>query len=169
MKSNFHRVYDSNRAPFGVYLHAAFFFKNDNYLPAYKEFVEYMNSLPDVYIVTASNALKYVQNPKPLSVVASDVAAEPEIEDYEERIAYRAEARRESPISKGFIYEDECPAIKEIECVKRLCELTRNDIMEQRWMTSCRACPSSYPWLYNPYGDDPIGGPIIEEPEPEDE
>lgn len=49
---SFERHYKGNRAPFGFYVHAALFGLNPNYFEAYKKFVNYITSLPDVYIVS---------------------------------------------------------------------------------------------------------------------
>lgn len=39
MIQNFERNYKNNRAPFGVYLHAAWFEKGDSYFEAYMRYV----------------------------------------------------------------------------------------------------------------------------------
>lgn len=64
MKTNFDRHYRGNRAPFGVYIHAAWFQVRDSHLPAYKRLVDYMNSLPDVYLVTVGQAVDFTRNPR---------------------------------------------------------------------------------------------------------
>lgn len=49
---NFNRHYNGSRAPFGFYVHAAWFDKNPNNFAAYKKFVDYLGNLTDVYIVS---------------------------------------------------------------------------------------------------------------------
>uniref|UniRef100_A0A1B0D3D0 Uncharacterized protein n=1 Tax=Phlebotomus papatasi TaxID=29031 RepID=A0A1B0D3D0_PHLPP len=39
MKENFERIYNSNRAPFGVFLHSAWFLTRPSNFPAYKKYV----------------------------------------------------------------------------------------------------------------------------------
>lgn len=51
MKSQFHNHYDGNRAPFGFYTHVAWFIGNEVRFQAFLMFVEYLNSLPDVFLV----------------------------------------------------------------------------------------------------------------------
>ncbi|TMW45108.1 hypothetical protein DOY81_009812, partial [Sarcophaga bullata] len=63
MKENFHRHYDNNRAPFGMYLHAAWFGRSPNYIKAFRKFLEYANSLPDVYITTPTSVVQYLRHP----------------------------------------------------------------------------------------------------------
>lgn len=117
-----------------------------------------MNSLDDVYLVTSSRALEYVRDPRPLGEIVPgpepEPTDEPEVPEPEDRIRIRGLKRRTSPKPAAEIFDD-CPVIREPVCSKQLCELVRNDVRETRWMTSCKACPSSYPWKGNPYGDDP--------------
>lgn len=63
MKTNFHRIYHSNRAPFGVHLHAAWLSKGANYVNAFKGFLQYLSTLPDVYLVQTAKAIEYTKNP----------------------------------------------------------------------------------------------------------
>ena len=51
MKRNFLRHYEGNKAPFGIYLHAAWFQVRPNAIQAYSLFLDYLQSLSDVYIV----------------------------------------------------------------------------------------------------------------------
>ncbi|KAK9739759.1 hypothetical protein QE152_g8712 [Popillia japonica] len=71
IKTNFHRHYDSNKAPFGFYMHAAWFQSNPNNYEAYLQFLDYLESLNDVYIVSIQRALEWVQNPKSLDEISS--------------------------------------------------------------------------------------------------
>jgi hypothetical protein len=64
MINNFLRVYDTNRAPFGVYMTTSWFQKGENFFGAYKEFINYLNSLPDVYLVSTNQVIEYVRNPR---------------------------------------------------------------------------------------------------------
>jgi hypothetical protein len=64
MIGNFLRVYESNRAPFGVYIHTAWFQKGENFFGAYKKFIEYLNSQADVYMVGTNQVIEYVRNPR---------------------------------------------------------------------------------------------------------
>ncbi|KAK9739762.1 Transmembrane amino acid transporter protein [Popillia japonica] len=71
IKRNFHRHYDNNRAPFGFYVHAAWFLRNPNNFEAYLQFLDYLESLNDVYIVSVQRALEWVRNPKTLNQLSS--------------------------------------------------------------------------------------------------
>lgn len=51
MIENFNRTYHSNKAPFGFYVHAAWFDVNPINYPAYLKFIDYLQTLRDVYLV----------------------------------------------------------------------------------------------------------------------
>ncbi|CAH0695012.1 unnamed protein product [Spodoptera exigua] len=63
---NFDRHYTTNRAPFGLYYHAAWFTQ-----PHHKEgfimFLDFINQMQDVWIVTNWQALQWVRDPTPIS------------------------------------------------------------------------------------------------------
>ncbi|XP_041975248.1 uncharacterized protein LOC121730318 isoform X5 [Aricia agestis] len=63
---NFDRHYTSNRAPFGLFYHAAWFTQ-----PHHKEgfimFLDFINQMQDVWIVTNWQALQWVRDPTPIS------------------------------------------------------------------------------------------------------
>ncbi|KAG6446698.1 hypothetical protein O3G_MSEX004578 [Manduca sexta] len=63
---NFDRHYTTNRAPFGLFYHAAWFTQ-----PHHKEgfimFLDFINQMPDVWIVTNWQALQWVRDPTPIS------------------------------------------------------------------------------------------------------
>ncbi|KAF5278967.1 hypothetical protein FQA39_LY05645 [Lamprigera yunnana] len=66
MKENFHRHYNGTRSPFGFYVHAAWFSKDIRNFHAYIGFLDYLQSLNDVYLVSIQQALEWVQDPKSL-------------------------------------------------------------------------------------------------------
>ncbi|CAG9796976.1 unnamed protein product [Diatraea saccharalis] len=63
---NFDRHYTTNRAPFGLYYHAAWFTQ-----PHHKEgfimFLDFINQMSDVWIITNWQALQWVRDPTPIS------------------------------------------------------------------------------------------------------
>lgn len=66
MKSNFHRSYNSNRAPFGVHLHAAWFLRGEHNFATFQRFLEYMLEQDDVYLVSTNRVIEYTKNPVPV-------------------------------------------------------------------------------------------------------
>uniref|UniRef100_A0A336M0N0 CSON009775 protein n=1 Tax=Culicoides sonorensis TaxID=179676 RepID=A0A336M0N0_CULSO len=68
MKSNFHRIYESNRAPFGVHLHAAWFGRGENTFGAFIKFLNYLAEFDDVYLVSTDRVIEYTKNPVPIEM-----------------------------------------------------------------------------------------------------
>ncbi|CAL1262611.1 unnamed protein product, partial [Larinioides sclopetarius] len=67
---NFERHYNSNRAPFGLFYHAAWF-TTQHYRKGYMKFIDYINSKDDVYMVTNWQAIQWMREPTPLSRIQS--------------------------------------------------------------------------------------------------
>jgi peptidoglycan/xylan/chitin deacetylase (PgdA/CDA1 family) len=63
---NFNVQYLGNKAPFGFFVHAAYFNANPIHLEAYIKFVDYLQGLNDVFLVTPSTAIKWIKNPVPI-------------------------------------------------------------------------------------------------------
>ena len=58
LRDNFQRHYTSNKAPFGVYLQANAWFQTTTYnLAAYLQFLDYLGTLDDVYIVSLGKVI----------------------------------------------------------------------------------------------------------------
>ncbi|RZC36106.1 hypothetical protein BDFB_003224 [Asbolus verrucosus] len=76
---NFNMQYQGNKAPFGFYVHAAYFNANPIHLDAYKKFVDYLQTLPDVYIVSIGKALQWIRHPVPIG--SGEWPACPQVED----------------------------------------------------------------------------------------
>lgn len=72
MINNFKQHYNSNRAPFGFYVHAAWFLSQENAFEAYLNFLDYLQDLDDVIITSASQVLDWVRNPIPVTELISE-------------------------------------------------------------------------------------------------
>lgn len=72
---NFKRHYYSNRAPFGFYLHASWFVTHENAFEAYLGFLDYLQTLPDVMIVSATQVLDWVRHPIPWDEMLNQAVA----------------------------------------------------------------------------------------------
>ncbi|BFZ10843.1 hypothetical protein BsWGS_13882 [Bradybaena similaris] len=68
LKSNFRRFYNTNRAPFGIFVHARWFNSEHN-LEGLDRFIDYLLTLDDVYFVTPSQVIDWMKNPTPLSEI----------------------------------------------------------------------------------------------------
>ncbi|XP_014669736.1 PREDICTED: uncharacterized protein LOC106810766 [Priapulus caudatus] len=131
LMSNFRRHYDSNRAPFTLNLRARWFL-NDGYhnLEALQEFLDEIQENNDVYLVTYSQALAWIQNPVKLSNIGrSDVFA--------------------------CNYADRTPLCEHPNlCGYHNITHEPNDEENQgdRFFQTCADCPAAYPWVDNPAG-----------------
>ena len=64
LKKNFERAYNGQtRAPFGLYMHAAWFFGYDFHYEGYKMFIDYLGHMDNVWIVPIHAGLVYRKNP----------------------------------------------------------------------------------------------------------
>uniref|UniRef100_A0A1A9ZJ03 NodB homology domain-containing protein n=1 Tax=Glossina pallidipes TaxID=7398 RepID=A0A1A9ZJ03_GLOPL len=63
---NFERHYTTNRAPFGLFYHAAWF-TQPHHKEGFIKFLDAINAMPDVWIVTNWQALQWVRDPTPIS------------------------------------------------------------------------------------------------------
>ncbi|CAH2989692.1 unnamed protein product [Chilo suppressalis] len=63
---NFDRHYTTNRAPFGLYYHAAWF-TQPHHKAGFIMFLDFINQMQDVWIITNWQALQWVRDPTPIS------------------------------------------------------------------------------------------------------
>lgn len=130
MISEFQKQYNGNRAPFGFYVHAAWFNLSPVHFNAYKRFLDYLGSRDDVFISSPSKVIEWIKDPKPWTAM---IPGEDE--------------------------EAECPKTYAPACNTRTCQLCKLG-QADRWMTSCVSqCPNSYPWINNPMGEDVLRCP----------
>jgi len=133
LKKNFDVQYEytngGNRAPFGVFTHAAWIVGPDDRpefaqrKAGFIQFLDYLGTLNDVYLVTVSEALEWVRNP----TAVSDIATFP-------------------PWLDAPPVDTTCP-------FPRNCRYS-NETWE-RYMSSCIPCPAGYPWIQNHLGQNP--------------
>jgi len=124
---NFIRHYEQNRAPLGLYMHAAWLKRS----PQMQEALEYwldeiLASYKDVYIVTMNDVLKWMQQPV---------------------------NQRDALKFTG--WKDRCTALDTPDTCQEStdCVLSTGVLggVKQR-MSTCTACPDNYPWLGDPLG-----------------
>lgn len=66
LMKNFDRHYETNRAPFGLYYHAAWF-TQPHHKEGFIKFLDTINSMKDVWLVTNTQALQWVRDPTPMN------------------------------------------------------------------------------------------------------
>jgi len=125
---NFIRHYEQNRAPMGLYMHAAWFKKDEGMLDAFKFWLdEVLSTYGDVYVVTMSQALAWMQSP-----VESTKAGN--FQPWKQKCTLL-----DTP--------DTCE-------VSNNCRLSSPALggVRQRLQT-CNSCPNFYPWLNDVSGN----------------
>ena len=134
LKRNFDKHYETpttggigNRAPFSLFFHAAFMQGEDNEhrWRGFIQFLDYLGTKDDVYIVSIQKALEWIKFPEPL----------PDAEDFPP-------------------WNDETPPIDQCG-FPFSCAFSNDQtpMPGERYMTSCQPCPRNYPWINNPLGD----------------
>lgn len=68
LMKNFNRHYKSNRAPFGLFYHSAWF-NTVHHRRGFLRFLGTVNSLPDVFFVTNWQMLQWMRQPTPISEI----------------------------------------------------------------------------------------------------
>jgi len=139
---NFMRHYTSNRAPFPLFMHA--WFDKGNYrFEAFMEFLETIQLLPDVYIVTISDVIEWMKNPVPCETPSSVNMTHPacSLKAMKGWSCHNAEVRARRP---------SCEADEVRHCVvKKMAKGKAQD----RSLKTCKNCPDVYPWIGNPDGN----------------
>lgn len=124
---NFIRHYEQNRAPLGLYMHAAWFSKSPEMMDALEFWIdEILSTYNNVYFVTMQDVLKFMQTPFP----------------HRDAIKFPGWKERCTLLD----VPDRCT-------VSNNCELSTSALggNKQR-MQTCSRCPDSYPWLGDPKG-----------------
>jgi len=122
---NFIRHYEQNRAPMGMYLHAAWLKKQPEMLDALLFWLdEVLSTYDNVYLVTMSQVLAWMQSPVPSSRATQ-------------------------------LWKEKCSALDtEVTCqLSNNCPLSNPQLggVKKRLQT-CNSCPSFYPWLHDVQG-----------------
>lgn len=70
LMKNFNRHYKSNRAPFGLFYHSAWF-NTAHHRRGFLRFLTTVNSMPDVFFVTNWQMLQWMRKPTPMSEITT--------------------------------------------------------------------------------------------------
>ncbi len=71
LMDNFYDHYNGSRAPYGLYAHSSWFYRAPGRDRALMTFLDKMQELDDVYIVTHYQLIQWVRNPTPLDELGS--------------------------------------------------------------------------------------------------
>jgi len=127
LTNNFYRHYDQNRAPLGLFYHAAWLKNNPEFYDAFLFWLdETIAEYPDVYFVTMTQVIQWMQEPV----------------DSNEAVNFLP-------------WQEKCNPGPRKDClVANRCKLSTDEIPgEVIQMFTCMRCPNRYPWLNDPTGD----------------
>ncbi|KAK9730684.1 hypothetical protein QE152_g14307 [Popillia japonica] len=71
-ESEFNVLYQGNRAPMNLVLSSAWFMATENSLQGLQLFLDHLDGLNDVYIVSHKKAVEWMSNPQPIGEFSSD-------------------------------------------------------------------------------------------------
>lgn len=120
LKKNFNRHYKSNRAPFGLFYHSAWFTK-EHHKKGFMRFLDEILANPDVFLTTNWQMLQWMRDPTPLAT----------INNFAPWDCQRADRERPPPCTHPTV-----------------CNVSHGKD-GSRFMKTCQPCPTSYPWVNN--------------------
>jgi len=123
---NFLDHYTKDKTPFPLFFHSAWFFNRPHRAKAFTKFIDSILALPDVYFVTSQELIQWVQNPQPLTSVATSNIFGCHFPDRPQR-CHRRNTKKCSLPFRG----------------------------DKRQWASCQSktCPNRYPWVNNLIGN----------------
>jgi hypothetical protein len=126
---NFDQHYNTNRSPFGLFVHAATWLAaNASRVTAIEQFFQYAVSKPNVFFATSSQVIRWMQNPVPASEVPS----------MSEMFCPMPPTTSSSEICNGI---DDNQNLLVDEGVVNTCSYPSNNFQ------TCAPCPKNYPDL----------------------
>jgi len=142
---NFNRAYTGTRAPFGLYMHAAWFFgEQEWHYNGYKAFLEEIAAMDDVWIVTISEGINFFENHWDMTneelKALSDADSPFGLTQYADRATHECKAAKPCE----FHVSDNPDIPDGQERYMHICAVTYD---AQR-----QTCPPVYPWLGDPCG-----------------
>lgn len=161
LQKNFKRIYEGekndftgdfvagSRAPWGLYMHAAWFFGRDWHFQGYKMFIEEIATYPDVWIVPVRSGIAYMESCS-LGMCLSN----------EDLLAL---GKAEGPFACQDIEDGTgkyagSPCGEPKACRYENVDIPEDNIHGERMMTVCGGkCPAEYPWLET-NSTNPCGG-----------
>ena len=138
------RHYEQNRAPLGLYLHAAWFVKSPEMMDALLFWLdEVLRSYDDVYIVSMSQVLAWMQSPTSSNqaVQFSPWLSKCSSLDTPDTCEVRKNYFIGDSVETNFHFQ-----------FSNDCYLTTPHLSFKQRLQTCNSCPEYYPWLRDTEG-----------------
>ena len=71
LEDNFRRHYETNKSPLGIFLHASWFRRKEGNLEGLMQFLKKVTEKKDVWVVSVSQVVDWIQNPVPSKMAGS--------------------------------------------------------------------------------------------------
>jgi len=131
-QEDFNRHYTTNRAPYMLSFHTNWF-NEANLIEGLNMFLQWVNKKDDVYFVTMTQALNWMQNPKTIRELSS-------------LNEWNCRDRLQRPVACNL--PNTC-----VVDFKPPTDVEPSWVPGTRYFTTCESCPKTYPWLYDFEGD----------------
>lgn len=126
LNKNFNRHYKSNKAPLGLYFHASWLL-NRRFLKSLTKWIDEKLQIPDVYFVTMTQVIRYMQNT-------------PILKDINNFEPWKIKCNVQGP--PACYHPNQCALTNPRELPGETVRLH-----------TCMECSRYYPWINNPSGD----------------
>ncbi|XP_065186071.1 chitin deacetylase 7-like [Sycon ciliatum] len=161
LRANFDRHYKSNRAPYGIFMHAAWFLQHPNEaFPAVEKLIGELAAMDDVWLVSVAQMLDWMRSPQALTsvkdfapfqctapvmppVCAESAAYNCHFTDMNGDGGDGAGGGGEG----GALCAEYTGERRPLQALPSLC---KTDM--EHYMRTCSPCPAHYPWYGNPTG-----------------
>lgn len=144
LRDNFDRHYKTNRAPFGIFMHATWFLGRPNMtFPAMQQLLAELAAMDDVWLVSVAQMLEWMRTPQPLDTV----------KEFEPWKCPPIQPACQESETNNCHYTSERTLCDDYQGARRkpsgqsVCGAD-----EEHYMRTCAACPPHYPWYGNPEG-----------------
>ncbi|KAK8406786.1 hypothetical protein O3P69_007382 [Scylla paramamosain] len=127
LDNNLDRHFRTNRAPFGLHFTSGYFETRKNFLKEFVAWVADVAQRGDFYFVTMQQVINWMEAP-------TEIAAINNFQEWKGKCEV-----------KGLPY---CSLPN--PCPKKVSRLFPDE--EEMFLYTCMECPSTYPWLHDPYG-----------------
>ena len=143
LRSNFDRHYSTNRAPYGIYMHAAWFLQHPNMtFPALERLIGELAEMDDVWLVSVSQMLDWMRTPQTQEQAKS--FAPWQCSGTPPHVCSESESNNCHYTGNMTL----CNAYQGVRSTEpSLCGAD-----EEHYMRTCSTCPPHYPWYGNPEG-----------------
>lgn len=121
LQEDFSRYYEQNKAPYMMAFHTNWF-QIKELENGFHKFMSWLTNLPDVWVVTTTQALQWITDPKTLNQLST----------FDAWNCQKQTTQTQKPCNNS----NKCALPFKLD-----------NVTDTRYMETCRECPNTYPWL----------------------